>query len=58
MITQKLLEGQAYATISLVPYMVYRTRKALVEAINRPTSSLYKQSIAREMLQVFNSHFG
>jgi hypothetical protein len=44
--------------ISLVPYMVYKTRKALVQAINRPTSSLYIQSIAREMLQVFNSHSG
>jgi hypothetical protein len=58
MITQKLLEGQAYVTISLVPYMVYKTRKGLVEAMNRPTSSLYIQNIAREMLQVFNSHFG
>jgi hypothetical protein len=37
MITQKLLEGQAYVTISLVPYMVYKTRKGLVEAMNRLT---------------------
>ena len=58
MITQKLLEGQAYVTISLVPYMVYKTRKGLVEAMNSLTSSLYIQNIASEMLQVFNSHFG
>jgi hypothetical protein len=37
--------------------MVYKTRKGLVETINRPTSSPYIQNIAREMLQVFNSHF-
>jgi len=58
MITQKLLEGEAYVTISLVPYMVYKTRKALVEAINRPTSSQYIRSIAMAMLVVFNTHFG
>jgi hypothetical protein len=38
--------------------MVYKTRKALVEAINRPTSSQYIRSIATAMLQVFNTHFG
>jgi uncharacterized protein YqjF (DUF2071 family) len=31
MITQKLLEGEAYVTISLVPYMVYKTRKVPME---------------------------
>jgi hypothetical protein len=57
MITQKLLEGQAYVTVILIPYMVYKTRKAFVGAINRPTSSLFVQSIARELRQVFNGHF-
>jgi hypothetical protein len=58
MTTQKLVEGQAYFTINLVPYMVNKTRKASVKAIKRPTSLLFIQSITREMLYVFNSHFG
>ena len=29
MIAQKLLEGQTYVTISLVPYIIYKIRKGL-----------------------------
>ena len=33
MIAQKLLEGQTYVTISLVPYIVYKIRKALKKTL-------------------------
>jgi hypothetical protein len=58
MIAQRLLEGQSHVTISLVPYMIYKTRKALVEAAERLTASHYIHSIAAEMLLIFNTHFG
>jgi len=58
MIAQRLLEGQSPVTISLVFYMIYKTRKALVEAAERPTASHYIHSIAAEMLLIFNKHFG
>jgi hypothetical protein len=58
MIVQRLLEGQAYVTISLVPYMVYKIRKALLQSIESPTSSMHITSFATEMLLVFNKHFG
>ncbi len=58
MIAQRLLEGQAYVTISLVPYMIYKARKGLVQAAASPASSEYVRSIATEMLQIFREHFG
>jgi len=48
MIAQKLLEGQTYVTISLVPYIIYKIRKCLQEAIDSQTSTDYIQSIAAE----------
>ena len=58
MIVQRLLEGQAYVTISLVPYMVYKMRKGLQYAIDSDASSMYVKSISREMLLIFNKNFG
>ena len=58
MIAQKLLEGQTYVTISLVPYIIYKIRKGLREAIDCRTSTKYIRSIAAEMIQIFNTHFG
>jgi len=58
MIVQKLLEGQAYVTISLVPYIIYKIRNGLQEAIDSPTLMEYIRSIAAEMIQTFNTHFG
>jgi len=34
MIAQKLLEGQTYVTIILVPYIIYKIRKGLQEAMS------------------------
>ena len=60
MIAQRLLEGQIYETISLVPYIVYKIRKGLQETIGSPSSTDYirSRSISAEMIQVFNMHFG
>ena len=58
MIAQKLLEGQTYVTISLVPYIIYKIRKGLQEAIDSPNATDYIRSIAAEMIQVLNTHFG
>jgi hypothetical protein len=58
MMAQRLLEGQAYVIMSLVPYMVYKIRKALLQSIESPNSSMYIRSFATEMMQVFNKNFG
>jgi hypothetical protein len=58
MILQKMLEGHAYVTISLVPYMIYKMRKGLVEAFNSKGSSEYVKTISSIMLNAFNKHFG
>jgi len=58
MIAQRLLEGQTYVTKSLVLYIIYKIRKGLQEDIDIPTATDYIRSIAAEMIQVFNSHFG
>jgi len=58
MIAQRLLEGEVYVTVSLVPYMIYKMRKGLQTLIDLDTSSPYVRSIAREMLVIFNRNFG
>ena len=58
MIAQRLLEGQTCVTISLVPYIIDKISKGLQEAIGCPTAADYIRSIAAEMIQVFNIHFG
>lgn len=57
MVAQKLLEGHTYVTISLVPYMIYKMRKGLCEAIEAHESE-YVRSISNLMLLTFNKHFG
>jgi len=58
MTAQRLLEAKSYVTIILAPYMVYKIRKGLQEAIDSPTSTDYIRSIAVEIIPVFNTHFG
>ena len=36
MLVQKLLEGQSYVTISLIPYLIYKVRKNLVLLLDFP----------------------
>ncbi len=58
MIAQRLLEGETYVTISLIPYMVYRIRSGLMNALNDPLSSDQVKSVATLMMEKFTSEFG
>ncbi len=42
MVAQKLLEGESYVTISLIPYMIYKIRKGLTTANTNPDSVVGK----------------
>jgi hypothetical protein len=41
-----------------VPYLIYKMRKGLVDAINSEVSSEYVKTITNVMLNAFNKHFG
>jgi len=41
----------------LIPYIIYKIRKGLQEAIDSQTSTEYIRSIAAEMILIFNKHF-
>jgi len=58
MIAQKLLEGQSYATISLIPYLVYKVRKNLETRIDSPNSSPHVLSITTRMAHKLEEIFG
>jgi len=58
MIAQRLLEGQLYVTISLIPYMLYKIRSGLLSANADLNSSLHVQSITTLMLAKFSEEFG
>jgi hypothetical protein len=58
LIAQRLLEGQAYVTISLIPYMLYKIRNGLMAANADPMSSIQVRSVSTLMLVKFNEEFG
>jgi len=58
MVAQRLLEGEAYVTISLIPYMLYKIRKGLMAVNADPMSSLQVRSASTLMLVKFNEEFG
>jgi hypothetical protein len=58
MIAQRLLEGEIYVTVSLIPYIIYKIRKGLTSAILNEHSSEHVVSTGRKMLQKFNKMFG
>jgi hypothetical protein len=58
MIVQKLLEGQTYVTVSLIPYMVYKIRKGLISAIERHQAPHHVITTGNKMLQKLNSIVG
>jgi hypothetical protein len=58
MIAQRLLEGETYVTVSLIPYIIYKIRKGLTSAILNEHSSEHVVSTGRKMLQKFNELFG
>lgn len=58
MVAQKLLEGEAYVTISFIPFIIYTIRKGLQEAITDANSSEHVINTASHMLAEFNTRFG
>jgi hypothetical protein len=58
MIAQRLLEGQSFVTISLIPYMLYKIRSGLMSANTDLSSSLHVQSISTQMIVKVNEEFG
>lgn len=58
MLAQKLLEGEAYATISLIPYLIYKVRKNLETLRDSPASSAHVLSIVTKMLHKLEEIFG
>ena len=58
MIAQRLLEGQNYSTISLIPFLVFKVRKGLEALINCPNSSPHVLSIATKMVEKLQEIFG
>ena len=58
MVAQKLLEGEAYVTISFIPFIIYTIRKGLQEAITDANSSKHVTNTASRMLAEFNTRFG
>jgi len=58
MIAQKLLEGQTYVTVSLIPYMVYKIRKGLISAIGHQQAPNHVINTGTKMLHKLNSIIG
>jgi hypothetical protein len=58
LIAQRLLEGQSYVTISLVPFMVYKVRKDLTMAVQDQHASWHVVDIGTKMLNKLNEIFG
>jgi hypothetical protein len=58
MIAQRLLEGESYVTVSLIPYMIYKIRKGLQSAIANDRSSQHVIITGGKMLQKLNDTFG
>ena len=58
MIAQRLLEGQYYVTISLVPYVLHKIRTGLNEAFDSPAISEALKAVLTKMLLKFVEAFG
>ena len=58
MLVQKLLEGESYVTISLIPFMLYKLQSGLIQANQAPLSSPQVREISGLMLAKFAEQFG
>ncbi len=58
MIAQRLLEGESYITVSLIPYRIYKIRKGLLNAIGNHQASYHVITASTKMLQKLNDIFG
>jgi hypothetical protein len=57
MIAQRLLEGQSYVAILLVPFMVYKVRKDLTMAVQDQLASQHVVDIGTKVLNKLNATF-
>jgi hypothetical protein len=58
MIAQKVLEGENYITISMIPYIIFKIRQGLQEVLTAPTSSVQAMQLVQKMLDCFEIHWG
>jgi hypothetical protein len=58
MVAQKLLEGEAYVTISFIPLIIYKISKGLQGTMTNERSSQHVITTASRMFTEFNNHFG
>jgi hypothetical protein len=58
MLAQRLLEGEAYATISLISYLIYKVRQNLESLRDSEASSLHVLSIPSRMIVKLDEIFG
>ena len=60
MFAQKLLEGETYVTISLVPYLIFKIRKGLQSLLDAPDNQTSAQirALARKMMYKFECNWG
>jgi len=58
MVAQKLLEGEAYVTVSFIPFIIYKICRGLRDAITNERSSRHVITTASRMLTEFNIRFG
>lgn len=58
MLAQKLLEGEKYVTISLVPSVIEGLRMGLKAAVNDPTNNDYVSSMLKVLMDDFTTEWG
>jgi len=58
MLAQKLLEGEKYVTLSLVPTIIECVRRKLAEAIQVPTNTEYVNSMLQQVSKSFTANWG
>ena len=58
MCAQKLLEGESYVTVSMIPFIIWKIRKGLVDAIESPNNSLHIIELATLMNDKFREQWG
>lgn len=58
MCAQKLLEGESYVTVSMIPFIIWKIRKGLLDAIESPNSSVPVVRLATLMNDKFREQWG
>jgi hypothetical protein len=58
MCAQRLLEGESYVTVSMIPFIIWKVRKGLVHAIESPHSSSHIVELATLLNNKFSELWG